>query len=454
VKQVLSMVAVLVITGTAQAAGFDCAKATNAAEHMVCNTPALSKMDSELGALYSQQLRIVKDKKALQSEQHRWIRKVRDACADVECLNAAYQRRTYAMRFGSAWLTAERANAICQNVLAAANDGSLARRFTSFDPLNPSDEEANRYLRRADLPDTYHINDILRFEQHGRTRTLGRVLGGGTCSACEIVDLLAEVQQDALPEDDEQEHLRWASWGTCDNLLFVEGEPILVKTQNHSRSSIALVSWIGPDGATRPLCGLAPMEDEFTAVTLLSRNKKLCETVAKNRLDAVPWKPGEGVTPEERTLFERFDKKSSAEIDLNMDGRVDRIQLFDYASGAGCGHYNQWLYAAPSGGDRSDTVALQESLRELRGPLEGAWSAQSMYTGAGAIRLFRYEGKPYVLARGEARREESGNALYSTWNNRRETWCEYRYVPKHTIRLIYPPESWPVPTPMPDGHPK
>lgn len=126
----------------------------------------------------------------------------------------------------------------------------------------------------------------------------------------------------------------------------------------------------------------------------------------------------------------------------------ERVHLFTSSSGAGCGHDDQSLSVEPALVD-PESKSVLESLLEanIGGPLDGWWTNPTSNPAA-AIRLFRHDGKPYVLARGE---NGSGNTVYSFWQDRRETWCEYRFIPRHTIRVTYPPESWPVPTPMPDG---
>lgn len=447
-KQLLSAVAALVITGTVQAAGFDCAKASSAAEHMVCDDPALATLDSELGALFKLQLRTAKKTEELQAEQRRWLREVRDACRDVACLKVAYERRAYGLRFGSEWMTEQRAKAICGVIQDAANDGSLAKGFIALKTV-ATDESGNRATYRLDrsrygvYQGGYYVQESLRLEHRGRTRTLGLVQGGGTCSECDIVDLDSALE-DTFPVDDEQEHLRGAYFGSCDNLMIVDDELILVRTNDRSLEA-GLVSWIGPDGATRPLCVLDVAQDTASIVTVKARNKGMCNAVASNRVESLPWGPYEPATPQEVLRFEQVDDKRVANVDLNMDGRPDRVQLFEYHATAGCGGYGQWLAVDATDADPSATAALESALRELDGPLNGprSDSAESF----GAMRLFRHEGKPYVLAQGAY----PTNAVYSVWNNTRETWCEYQFNPKHSIGVFYLPETWPVPKRMPDG---
>ena len=66
-------------------------------------------------------------------------------------------------------------------------------------------------------------------------RKFGEMVGGGTCGACDIVDL-ESVLMVLEPKDDEEETLRWASWGMCDYLLVIDKEPIVTPLQKVMRS--------------------------------------------------------------------------------------------------------------------------------------------------------------------------------------------------------------------------
>lgn len=100
----------LVLLTTAHAASFDCTKATNAAEKMICGDSELSKLDERLAATYKQALKhaeesyageagyvkqalVPQEKEAVTEEQKRWLKDVRDTCQDKECIEAVYQSR-------------------------------------------------------------------------------------------------------------------------------------------------------------------------------------------------------------------------------------------------------------------------------------------------------------------------------------------------------------------------
>jgi uncharacterized protein YecT (DUF1311 family) len=82
----------------AQAIGLNCAKANSKAELLICderNNPDLYSLDSGLNTFYGELLGQIDDEKSssLIREQRAWLKTVRDACGDAECLRRVYQAR-------------------------------------------------------------------------------------------------------------------------------------------------------------------------------------------------------------------------------------------------------------------------------------------------------------------------------------------------------------------------
>lgn len=75
------------------AAAFDCSKAGTAVEKLICNDPILTSLDESLNAAYRAILVTHENDKAVRVEQRRWLKDVRNACADADCLRAAYSDR-------------------------------------------------------------------------------------------------------------------------------------------------------------------------------------------------------------------------------------------------------------------------------------------------------------------------------------------------------------------------
>ncbi|MDP2832525.1 MAG: lysozyme inhibitor LprI family protein [Pseudomonadota bacterium] len=81
--------------GQVQAASFDCGKAGTKVEKLICADDELSKLDEVLATAYADALKSP-DPASLKTEQKAWL-KVRNRCADVACIQAAYRQRTEAL---------------------------------------------------------------------------------------------------------------------------------------------------------------------------------------------------------------------------------------------------------------------------------------------------------------------------------------------------------------------
>jgi uncharacterized protein len=81
------------------AASFDCSKATTTVEHLVCDTPLISKLDETLDKDYRDVLAKATEKQKLQirTEQRHWLTTMRNACKTTTCLKHAYWSRQAAL---------------------------------------------------------------------------------------------------------------------------------------------------------------------------------------------------------------------------------------------------------------------------------------------------------------------------------------------------------------------
>ncbi|WP_347903277.1 hypothetical protein [Pseudomonas purpurea] len=72
---------------SAQAAGFDCAKATTQVERTICGTPVLSALDEQL----NEQYKGLKHLQVFRLMETQWLSDVRNECETVSCLEDAYR---------------------------------------------------------------------------------------------------------------------------------------------------------------------------------------------------------------------------------------------------------------------------------------------------------------------------------------------------------------------------
>lgn len=80
----------LLLSNQSLAASFDCAKASNDVEKLICADSELSALDSTLGNLFSSGIRKNTD---VATDQKKWLREQRNTCKTPECIKAAYSRR-------------------------------------------------------------------------------------------------------------------------------------------------------------------------------------------------------------------------------------------------------------------------------------------------------------------------------------------------------------------------
>jgi uncharacterized protein YecT (DUF1311 family) len=72
---------------------FDCSKASNSQEKMVCSDRELSRLDVEMSQAYARARQLSADKDALRNEQLTWLKGSFRECPDKSCLADAYKKR-------------------------------------------------------------------------------------------------------------------------------------------------------------------------------------------------------------------------------------------------------------------------------------------------------------------------------------------------------------------------
>lgn len=75
------------------APSFDCTKASNGPERLICSNRELSELDVELVQAYKRLLAVSPDKDSVKKEQNEWRKSERDACSAADCMAKAYRDR-------------------------------------------------------------------------------------------------------------------------------------------------------------------------------------------------------------------------------------------------------------------------------------------------------------------------------------------------------------------------
>jgi len=82
---------------SANAASFDCAKASTKIEKAICGSAQVSKLDSDLDAAYKGAIKRQGQADAVKIAQRAWVKDVRNACQDESCLINVYKQRIGAL---------------------------------------------------------------------------------------------------------------------------------------------------------------------------------------------------------------------------------------------------------------------------------------------------------------------------------------------------------------------
>lgn len=86
-----------ILGGVAHSASFDCARAQNKVEHLICSNADLSRVDEELAAHYKAALQDTARTEVVRQTQKQWL-KQRNDCVNADCVRLAYVHRISALR--------------------------------------------------------------------------------------------------------------------------------------------------------------------------------------------------------------------------------------------------------------------------------------------------------------------------------------------------------------------
>ena len=103
---IAALTSLLAWASISHAASFDCAKATQPAERLICSDSALSSLDEAMAAEYSRARAAVSEngRKQLRDNQRSWLKYTAGTCAKpataLQCMRDAYQERLTAAGYG------------------------------------------------------------------------------------------------------------------------------------------------------------------------------------------------------------------------------------------------------------------------------------------------------------------------------------------------------------------
>lgn len=425
------------LLATAQAASFDCRKATSAVEKIICSpgNSELQNLDWEMNLAYLNVLQDEKQADDIRHSQKRWMKK-RDACSSADCIKQAYKARLTVLK-AAQWknapplISASKAEAICKEVLELANTGKLKSQLLKFsDPSKDDIEKWNR--KNTEYSDSRLVGtQDVDYKHDGKLEHLGLIESGGSCRGTGIGDLgrynnaPVGFSGDEIEADD---NLRWAGWGRNQYFIFVQDEPIVIDASfSQSNDDLALVSWFG-EGQQRPLCAFSAV-GKVKVEVIESKEPDLCKAVTIGTEEIVKSDNNSKQELADIVQHMAFNKAEVITIDLNDDNKKEKLFFSDYSSGGGCGFDRQTLQFLKPSKIGSKVDPLEILLNNFSGPL-------SRYSKDWRdIHIVTYANKPYLLAYGP-----DGVGVYSAWENNIQTWCTYNLLEQFEIKKMYPPK--------------
>lgn len=133
---IIAVFAAVALGATAQAASFDCAKASTPVEEMVCGSELLSQLDSALADAYAMARgRVEDDGSLLRAEQRQWIASRRNNCDSEACLEAVYRERVIELRLVGGYED--------ESQIAASLPGAIQ---IAAEPVEPEPEPEPSYV--------------------------------------------------------------------------------------------------------------------------------------------------------------------------------------------------------------------------------------------------------------------------------------------------------------------
>lgn len=174
---------------SAQAASFDCGKASTKVEHIICDNAEISKLDDELDAAYKAALKDVEQTDAIKQAQKVWM-KERNGCEDVDCVKRRYESEI----------------AFLKNVSALAARGAKDVLYLTGHEEFASESEKLKFMQNIVMKHKFHSP-----EYPANSEFCQQLLKDFSTGK----DLIRAVEPDVRANDENDPRL--AKWHQCEN---------------------------------------------------------------------------------------------------------------------------------------------------------------------------------------------------------------------------------------------
>lgn len=400
-------------------------------------------LDMRLNAAFREAMRVSANKARLRSQQRRWLTDTRDRTSVLSDARATHVARILELQeiairsIGRRELPMEQAEQqeICEGIARLASRGELKARMLGArelpDATLTAPEEAKaRELVPSSWNDTKYFTLPIRRDQQF---PYADVVSGGTCFSAEIFRAASPLEDpgrswpsEEIDADEEDDVIRWASWGSGESILMFGGRYFFVAGGS---SSPGIVTWVTPIGTRRPICSLEVARVK-RSVRFVREDASLCAAAARDELPPVPWKamPHDAykwTDTEQQLLLERglggIPFVERATVDVNNDSVPDTLARAQYDSGARCGESLSRLMLLTDDGQHLKTGATNDVLTDL-------------ITGnAKPVEVLSHRSRTYVRA--EFR---GAPALFKVTPKAVETECLFHDQPITRVRTLYP----------------
>jgi uncharacterized protein len=430
----------------ASQAGINCDANLTPVETMICKDNWLLELDGRLNSSFESALKVTPNKPALVHEQREWLKTKRNKCSNRDCLNLAYTTRVEVLDLIKLlWLDIYQvksqgilesdlsnndAAGICSSLASLSDEGNLTRLSIHGQEQWTSNSE--------DIPDGWKLTEVeknnfgspsivyrLQLKNKGESVRFGTIQNGGSCGNEQFFNLSFSSEtwgNNGIEKvDDPNDEIRWTRFGGYEYPIYYKGRYFLI-TDNFRARAPTMISWVKPNGKTRPLC-LLSIENRERIVSS-AKNEKFCLSVAKGVVKPLKWEniaakiPLSTNSPNYReefvTRYQNYaDKISLLRLDINGDGKSENVGHLTYNSEAGCGSTRQWLSVLADDLGKVETNLLNE----IFGKLDDS------------SHLYIYQdGNRYYI---DASTDSSGEGVLHIQGNQIEQTCSFK-IKNHT----------------------
>jgi hypothetical protein len=241
------------------------------------------------------------------------------------------------------------ARAICSQIADGMTSGKKSPDTIKFSKASPVLQKRLSEMGWSDPDGQYAELKI-----HGKTEVFESLETGGSCHSGDIVRVRAlsdgESVEDAVGSDlavsQDDEDLRWATWGASSELYKVGGEAVVV-----AGTAWNAAIYVYQEGARVPLCTI-----KATASTTVVRNggnNPVCKAAQRHELAKLP----ETKTTIGKQELDDWGIRSDSEKLIMANNGRNHLQLANlhFDSGAGCGGTQEYLVQIDENGHIVDS---------------------------------------------------------------------------------------------------